>query len=177
MDTYYNGSFDAFIKILRTEGIAGLYAGLPGSILGNAIQGYVFNYWHSFLRQLYLSSSRLPQPPGTSAELALAYGAGVLSVLVINPLNNVTTRQKTTPPSERKGIIDTARELVQSDGPTRLWRGLQASVIVCINPAITYGTIERLRAVLFPGKQVLKPWESFGTPKVPSSDNQALISR
>ncbi|KAF2104617.1 putative peroxisomal carrier protein [Rhizodiscina lignyota] len=161
-DAYYNGFIDAVIKIVRTEGFPGLYAALPGSILSNAFQGYAFNYWHSLLRQTYMSLKSLPQPPGTTAELACAYGAGVLSVLFTIPLSVVTTRQQTTPPNERKGILGTAKEIVDSDdGITGLWKGFRASLLLCINPAITYGGIERLRVLLFQGRQVLKPWESF----------------
>lgn len=160
-DDYYKGFFDALNKILRAEGIPGLYAGLPSSIITNAIQGYSFNYWHSQLRQRYLRSTFLPQPPGTSAELAIAYFAAILSVLGTNPLVNVTTRQKTTPKPERKGIVGTAQELVGESGLTRLWRGITGSFVLCFNPAITYGATERLRAIMFPNSKALTPGEAF----------------
>jgi hypothetical protein len=147
---------------VRTEGIPGLYAGLPGSLLGSAAQGYAFNYWHSFLRQMYLSSSLVSHPPSTAAELALAYCSGVLSQLCCTPISVVTTRQQTTPKEERKGLVGTANEVMDSgSGVTTLWKGLRASLVLCINPAITYGATERLRLILFRGTETLKPWESF----------------
>lgn len=160
-DEYYKGFFDAFFKILRTEGVSGLYAGLPSSILTNAMLGYSFNYWHSALRQRYLKSSFLPQPLGTGGELAIAYFAAILSVLGTNPLVNVATRQNTTPKPERKGILGTAQELIGESGISRLWRGITGSFVLCFNPAITYGTTERLRVIMFPKSTVLSPSEAF----------------
>ncbi|KAI9748466.1 MAG: ADP/ATP carrier protein [Lichina confinis] len=62
----------------------------------------------------------------------------------------------------KKGLLDTGREVVNGeDGWTGLWRGLKASLVLVVNPAITYGAYERLREVLFPGKRSLRPWEAF----------------
>jgi hypothetical protein len=161
-DAYYTGVLDAIVKTVRTEGIAGLYVGMPGSLIGSASQGYAFNYWHSFLRQLYISSRALPQPPGTAAELVLAFGSGALAQLFTIPVAVVTTRQQTTPKGERKGLIGTAKDVIQSeDGVTGLWKGLKAGLVLCVNPAITYGTAERLRVIVFKGRENLKPWEGF----------------
>jgi hypothetical protein len=161
-DAYYTGVFDAANKILRTEGIQGLYAGLPGSLIGSAAQGYAFNYWHSFLRNLYISSSLVSQPPGTVAELSLAYCSGALAQLCTTPISVVTARQQTTPLIERKGLFGTANEVVTGEnGITGLWKGFRASLILCINPAITYGATERLRMILFREKPKLTAWESF----------------
>jgi hypothetical protein len=159
---YYHSSLDVAIKIIRNEGIVGLYAGLPGSLIAGAAQGFGFNYWHSLLRQIYISSKILPQPPGTPAELVIAYGSSAISALFTLPISVVTTRQQTSAKAERKGLIDTANEVIKSeDGVLGLWKGLKASLILCVNLAITYGAVERLRIILFQGRQKLKPWESF----------------
>jgi len=74
----------------------------------------------------------------------------------------VTTRQQTQEKGEKKGLIETGREVVNSeDGWTGLWRGLKASLVLVINPAITYGAYQRLREIIFPGKANLRPWEAF----------------
>jgi hypothetical protein len=161
-DQYYHDSLDALVKIVKSEGIVGLYAGLPGSLIGGAAQGFAFNYWHSFLRQIYLSSKILPQPPSTPAELAIAYGSSAVSMLFTLPITVVTTRQRTAAKHERKGLFDTANEVTQGpDGVIGLWKGLNAGLLLCLNPAITYGAVERLRIMLFQGRTNLKLWESF----------------
>ena len=47
--------------------------------------------------------------------------------------------------------MDTAREVINSeDGYSGLWRGLKASLVLVVNPAITYGAYQRLREAIFP---------------------------
>jgi hypothetical protein len=76
----------------------------------------------------------------------------------------VTARQQTTSKHERKGMIATGMDVINGeDGWTGLWRGLRASLVLVINPSITYGAYQRLREVLYPGRATLKPWEAFST--------------
>jgi hypothetical protein len=161
-DQYYHSSLDALVKIIKSEGVTGLYVGLPGSLIGGAAQGFAFNYWHSLLRQIYIKSTILPQPPGTPAELVIAYGSSAVSMLFTLPITVITTRQRTAAKGERKGLLDTANEVIQgNDGVIGLWKGLKAGLLLCLNPAITYGAVERLRIMLFQGRTNLKLWESF----------------
>ena len=75
----------------------------------------------------------------------------------------ITTRQQTQPKGHQKGLLETGKEVIESeDGWTGLWRGLKASLVLCVNPAITYGAYQRLKDVMFPGKTRLRPWEAFG---------------
>lgn len=78
------------------------------------------------------------------------------------PLTTVTTRQQTASKADRKGLINTAQEIIDSEnGVQGLWKGLNATLILCVNLAITYGAAERLRSVLFQGRARLSPSESF----------------
>lgn len=87
----------------------------------------------------------------------------------------VTTRQQTQPKGDKKGFWDTGKEVVNSeDGVSGLWRGLKASLVLVVNPAITYGAYSRLREVVFPGRLALKPWEAFGEFRSISSMLQAV---
>jgi hypothetical protein len=60
------------------------------------------------------------------------------------------------------GLLETAREvLAGEDGVRGFWKGLKATLVLCVNLAVTYGATERLRIVLFQGRAKLQPWESF----------------
>jgi hypothetical protein len=110
-----------------------------------------------------MASNRAPKPPGTIIELSLGALAGAAAQIFTIPVSVVTTRQQTQPKNEKKGLIETGREVVNSeDGWSGLWRGLKASLVLVVNPAITYGAYQRLKEVLFPGKTNLRPWEAFG---------------
>jgi len=159
---HYDSTWDAISKIVAEDGIVGLYAGINGSLIGVASTNFAYFYWYSVVRTLYLSSQKTPTPPSTVVELSLGAVAGAVAQVFTIPVAVVTTRQQTQLKSERKGLIDTAKDVVNSeDGWTGLWRGLKASLVLVVNPAITYGAYQRLREIIFPGKLNLRPWEAF----------------
>ncbi|KAL1635427.1 ADP/ATP carrier protein [Diplodia intermedia] len=159
---HYTSTWDAITKIVNDDGLAGLYNGMPGSLLGVASTNFAYFYWYTVVRTLYLSSQKVPKTPGTAVELGLGAIAGAVAQMFTIPVAVVTTRQQTQAKDERKGLMDTGREIIAGeDGWTGLWRGLKASLVLVVNPAITYGAYQRLREALFPGKSNLKPWESF----------------
>ena len=161
---HYDSAIDAIKKIFEDEGITGLYSGIHGSLIGVASTNFAYFYWYSVVRTLYLRSQTIPRPPGTAVELSLGAAAGAVAQVFTIPVAVVTTRQQTQTKGEKKGLFDTGREVIESeDGWSGLWRGLKASLVLVVNPAITYGAYERLRPVLFPGKKSLRPWEAFGT--------------
>jgi hypothetical protein len=159
---HYDSTWDAISKIVAEDGIVGLYAGINGSLIGVASTNFAYFYWYSVVRTLYLSSQKTPAPPSTVVELSLGAVAGAVAQVFTIPVAVVTTRQQTQLKNERKGLIDTAKDVVNSeDGWTGLWRGLKASLVLVVNPAITYGAYQRLREIIFPGKLNLRPWEAF----------------
>lgn len=161
----YHSTLDALQKIVKAEGIKGLYSGINGSLIGVTSTNFAYFYWYSVIRTLYLSSSALPKPPGIATELSLGAAAGAVAQIFTIPVSVITTRQQTAPKGQKKGLRDTGREVIQSDdGWTGLWRGLKASLVLVVNPAITYGAYQRLREIFFAGKANLRPWDAFGKP-------------
>lgn len=139
---------------------------MNGSLIGVASTNFAYFYWYSVVRTLYFKYGKPRGPPSTVVELSLGAVAGALAQLFTIPVAVITTRQQTQSKEERKGIIDTAREVIDGeDGITGLWRGLKASLVLVINPSITYGAYERLKDVFFKGKKNLSPWEAFGKPQ------------
>ena len=154
----------AIQKIIEHEGITGLYSGIHGSLLGVASTNFMYFYWYSVVRKLYTAYKKTSTPASTAAELSLGAVAGALAQLFTIPVAVITTRQQTQPRDERKGLIETGKEVINSeDGWTGLWRGLKASLVLVVNPSITYGAYSRLRERLFPGRTALRPWEAFCT--------------
>jgi hypothetical protein len=159
---HYASTWHAISKIVEDDGILGLYTGINGALIGVASTNFAYFYWYSVVRTLYLSSQKVPSRPGTVVELSLGAVAGAVAQVFTIPVAVVTTRQQTQSKGEKKGLIDTARDVVNSeDGWSGLWRGLQASLVLVVNPAITYGAYQRLKDVIFPGKTNLRPWEAF----------------
>ncbi|EED16887.1 peroxisomal carrier protein, putative [Talaromyces stipitatus ATCC 10500] len=159
---HYESTLDAINKIFQDEGLTGLYNGINGALIGVASTNFAYFYWYSVVRALYIASGRGSNTPGTAVELSLGAVAGAIAQIFTIPVSVVTTRQQTQSKDDKKGLLETAREVVDGeDGWTGLWRGLKASLVLVVNPAITYGAYQRLKEVLFPGKNNLRPWEAF----------------
>ncbi|CAG8972023.1 hypothetical protein HYALB_00008308 [Hymenoscyphus albidus] len=159
---HYTSTWHAITSIVDDDGMLGLYNGIHGALIGVASTNFAYFYWYSVVRTVYIAQMKVKTPPSTAMELALGAAAGAVAQIFTIPVAVVTTRQQTQSKDERKGMVDTAKEVIQSeDGWTGLWRGLKASLVLVVNPAITYGAYQRLREVLFPGKLNLRPMEAF----------------
>lgn len=159
---HYDGTIHALQSIMKEEGLSGLYSGMAGALIGVASTNFAYFYWYSIVRTLY--AARVP--PGTktstAVELSLGAVAGTLAQLFTIPIAVVTTRQQTQPRNDKRTMLETAKEVINSeDGWTGLWRGMKASLVLVVNPSITYGAYQRLREVLYPTKISLAPHEAF----------------
>jgi hypothetical protein len=161
-DQHYTSALDAISKIVKADGVAGLYAGIGGALLGVASTNFAYFYWYTIVRTLYMTYRKPTSAPGTAVELSLGAVAGAIAQVFTIPVAVVTTRQQTVSKQERKGLLATGKEVIDSeDGWTGLWRGMKASLILVVNPAITYGAYQRLKDTLYPGKKNLRPAEAF----------------
>lgn len=162
-DPHYTGTLHAITSIMEQEGLSGLYSGMAGSLIGVASTNFAYFYWYSTVRTLYLSKvQKSGGPTSTAVELSLGAVAGALAQMFTIPIAVVTTRQQTQPKGEKKGMLATAKEVIDSeDGYSGLWRGFKASLVLVVNPAITYGAYQRLRDVMYPGKLNLRAHEAF----------------
>lgn len=160
---HYDGTMHAIMHIIQEEGIAGLFQGITGNLIGVVSTNFAYFYWYGLVRETYHKRiAKNNAPASTAAELSMGAVAGALAQLFTIPIAVVTTRQQTQLKHERKGIFATAKEIIDSpEGAAGLWRGLAASMVLVVNPSITYGAYERLRTVMFPGKTRLALHESF----------------
>ncbi|KAF3282441.1 ADP/ATP carrier protein [Orbilia oligospora] len=172
---HYASTMDAIRKIKKKEGLSGLYAGMPGSLIGVASTNFAYFYWYTFVRTYYISVQAAQGNLSTVAELSLGAVAGALAQLFTIPVAVVTTRQQTSEKENRKDLITTAKDVIGEDGWTGLWSGLKASLVLVVNPAITYGAYQRCRETFYPGKKNLKPMEAFC--KFPRFHDQHLHSK
>ncbi|KAI9670269.1 MAG: ADP/ATP carrier protein [Alyxoria varia] len=161
-DHHYESTLHAIRKIIEDEGVGGLYYGIASSLVGVVSTNFAYFYWYSTVRSLYIKSRDLIETPGTVAELSLGAAAGALAQIFTIPISVVTTRQQMQNKADRKGIVPTGREIIYGeDGMSGLWKGLKASLVLVVNPSITYGAYQRLKDLFFPNRTSLRPWEAF----------------
>lgn len=160
---HYEGTMHAIQHIIEQEGVSGLFTGISGSLLGVGSTNFAYFYCYSMVRTLYQTKvSKNDKPASTLVELGLGAVAGALAQIFTIPISVVTTRQQTQLKSEKKGMIETAKEIIDGpEGVAGLWRGIKASMVLVINPSITYGVYARLQTLLFPNKLKLAAHEAF----------------
>ncbi|KAJ3036351.1 ADP/ATP carrier protein [Rhizophlyctis rosea] len=141
----YTSTLDAFFKILKQEGVAGLYSGLGAGLFGTVVNSFAYFYIYARVRGEY--SRRFPGEISTAMELVLGAMAGAISQLFTLPISVVTTRQQTTLKQEQVSFFETMKRIRYEEGMQGLWKGLRASLVLCVNPAITYGMFERTKTI------------------------------
>ncbi|RHZ44454.1 hypothetical protein Glove_724g1 [Diversispora epigaea] len=171
----YKGGRDAIVKILKNEGVGGLYSGLSSAIFGISITNGVYYYFYELTKKFFeKSNKRGGGGGGMSVVQSMIAGAiaGSATVIVTNPIWVVNTRMTTRKESldeedkssdnknnssgsgsssSRKkkknlGTIETISKIIKEDGIKSFWQGVIPALILVINPIIQYTTFEQIKA-------------------------------
>jgi hypothetical protein len=142
VSTRHASTAQALRHVYTTEGAKGLYSGLGAALLGVFSTNFAYFYWYTTLRSNYT----LYVSPDISSlwELALGASAGALAQIFTIPVSVVVTRQQTLEPVDRGSFWTTVEDIVHDDGWRGLWRGLRPSLVLVVNPAITFAVFQRL---------------------------------
>lgn len=132
--------------IRELEGIRGFYSGLGAALLGVFSTNFAYFYWYSALKYFFKGRSRI------SVELLLGMAAGALAQICTIPVSVVVTRQQTQDfkSKKREGVYETWCRIIREDGWTGLWKGLKPSLVLVVNPAITYAVVRQLESWIEP---------------------------
>lgn len=170
-DAEYTSLADAARKIYTHEG--GLEAFWNGCLTDTAksvIDSFLFFLAYTALRQRQqrkLNSKTLP----VLHELSVGIAAGAFSKLVTTPIQQVVTRKQTAalvaardktaslPPSlaSKLSIKDIILQIRSERGVKGFWAGYSASLILTLNPALTFLLQNVLKRVLLPRAQRERP--------------------
>lgn len=160
------GMRGCFKHLVRTEGIGGLYKGLPAAVVSMAPSGAVFYGVYDILKSAYLSSSEgkemlearrkraeeRPNETSTQLELGtfrtLLFGAiaGACSETVTYPLEVVRRAQQMQFAANKLGMIATFQVLVKKGGVGALYAGILPSTLqVLPSAALSYFVYETVK--------------------------------
>lgn len=179
-DPQYTGAVDAARKILRQDGISGLYTGLESSIVGTASMNFAYFYWSAAARSVYqqgLQYYGIEDFNSIIKEFGLGAAGGAVAQLCTTPIAVIATRQQTRKTDdEKQSMWETMMDIVSSeDGWTGLWRGLKVNLILVINPMITYGVYQWLRVGLVGLKKQLGSLDAFCSFSIPPSKSSSSL--
>lgn len=153
---HYRGITDACVKIVRTEGLLGLYSGLTPTLMVAAPSFAISYMVYGSLKEYALEDElfyNLRRVDGSSGEpklgflLTLTCGAasGTLSTLVTFPFDTVRRRMQIQSlhflPHERVSSVQMIGKLLKSDGLRGFYRGLAPEVLKVVPMVGTMFTV------------------------------------
>ncbi|KAF7916215.1 uncharacterized protein EAE98_010800 [Botrytis deweyae] len=154
----YTSVADAFDKIYNEEGgITGFYSGVLQDTSKSIADSFLFFLFYGYIRSKRLQSHHSPSKATLPAleELGVGALAGGLSKFFTTPLSNIVVRKQThsmTASSDSKSptISSIISDIREKKGITGLWSGYSASLILTLNPSITFFLYEFLKRVIIP---------------------------
>ncbi|KAL5341165.1 mitochondrial carrier domain-containing protein [Aspergillus crustosus] len=148
----YTGLLDAARRIYTKEGISGLYAGLAQDTAKTVLDAFLFFLAYEFFRQRRIAArygatrrARHTVLPVLD-ELAIGVLSGAFSKLFTTPLSNVVARKQTSGTSA--SASDITSKIRSEKGIRGFWSGYSASLILTLNPSITFFLNEILKSAL-----------------------------
>lgn len=156
------GLLKGMMHIIRSkEGPKGLYKGFSASMVNTFSTQFAYFYWYSVVRTLYINRLAKKTTLGiavlnTATELLLGAIAGAMAQIFTIPVSVIATRQQIGSSDAVKegeqpadeSFFGVAKDILKEDGVTGLWRGLKPSLVLTVNPAITYGVFERVKTLI-----------------------------
>lgn len=125
-------------KEYENEGVKGFYKGVSALALGNYISYGVYFFWYEYFKHVFKTDITNPfkiiQPSLCSA---------ILTSLVTNPFWVIQSRM--TFAKDGSNFFRTTVKMVQSEGVLSIFKGLEASLILTINPIIQFFVYESIK--------------------------------
>lgn len=165
---HYYGVLDAIDKIYEREGgLAAFYTGVLQDTWKSVLDSFLFFLLYNYLRQRKLRArSTTARTLPVLDELNIGVISGALAKLVTTPISNVVTRKQTAamtttttrslPPKSKHQPLRTnkiVRDIVREKGWPGLWSGYSASLVLTLNPSITFFLYGFLKRALLPRTQ------------------------
>ena len=164
----YKSVKDAFKKVFVQEGgLGGFYVGLSSDTAKTIADAFLFFLSYNFIRQSRLQS-RSPKATHLPVldELSVGFLAGAFSKFLTTPIANIVTRkqtssmlsarstQKTVKHSSARSI---AKHIHSEKGIRGFWSGYSASLILTLNPSLTFFFFETLKRILLRQRKRANP--------------------
>jgi len=154
----YEGVLDAFSQIYNKEGgLSAFYTGVVQDTGKSIADSFLF-----FLFYNYMRTNRLQKHGGNATslpvldELSVGALAGACSKFFTTPISNIVTRKQTASMiSARSGshaaepsVADIASQIRSEKGIQGFWSGYSASLVLTLNPSITFFLYEFFKRCL-----------------------------
>ncbi|KAL9629232.1 MAG: hypothetical protein Q9164_006966, partial [Protoblastenia rupestris] len=164
----YKNIRDAAKKIYEGEGgLIGFYVGVVFDTFKTVADSFLFFLAYNFLRQSRIrfsksSSKHLP----VIDELGVGFLAGAFSKFLTTPIANIVTRKQTSSllpecqaekEAKQGSLRSIARGIYLTKGLQGFWSGYSASLVLTLNPSLTFLFFESLKRMILPRSKRSNP--------------------
>ncbi|KAF6212756.1 hypothetical protein GE061_010464 [Apolygus lucorum] len=147
----YHGLRNAVSTIFREEGLRGLYKGVTPNVWGSgSAWGFYFLFYNSI--KTWVQGGNSKTPLGPTMHMLLAAQAGVLTLVMTNPVWVVKTRlclqySDAYPNSGRNyaGMVDALKSIYRLEGVRGLYRGFVPGMFGVSHGAIQFMAYEEMK--------------------------------
>ncbi|XP_029662814.1 mitochondrial folate transporter/carrier [Formica exsecta] len=148
----YNGLRNAMVQIVKTEGVRGLYRGVTPNVLGSGSSwGFYFFFYNTIKTSIQGGNSK--KPLGPSMHMFAAADAGVLTLLMTNPIWVVKTRLclqyaedvNVAESKKYRGMVDALKKIYKTEGIRGLYKGLVPGLFGVSHGAIQFMVYEEMK--------------------------------
>lgn len=157
----YKDISDAAGKIYTQEGgLSGFYTGVVEDTGKTIADSFLFFLAYNFLRQHRQRASGSPSRSlPVLDELSVGILAGAFSKLITTPIANIVTRKQTSAlvssrsssgSQSQPTVRNIASQIRSEKGIQGFWSGYSASLILTLNPSLTFFFYETLKRSLLP---------------------------
>ena len=164
----YKSIRDAAVKIYSQEGgLSAFYVGIIQDTIKTVTDSFLFFLAYNFLRQSRIqsrkdSAKRLP----VLDELSVGFIAGAFAKLITTPMANIVTRKQSLSMVAGRSPafkpLDTstrsiALQIKSEKGYAGFWSGYSASLVLTLNPSLTFFLFESFKRILLSRNQRSNP--------------------
>ena len=121
-----------------------LWHGARSRILESGASKFSYFYFYSYLSVYIETRFFAGHKMGTMINLIVGYFAAVLNNILTMPLQVTSTRIMVAK-DKNNHIWKEGRKIVKQQGILGLWRGWGPSMILCINPAISFASFDQVK--------------------------------
>lgn len=144
---YYNGTFDCYAKIIKHEGIKGLWTSWSANVVRNSLINCAELASYDQYKQMILERELMRD--ATPCYLTCAFGAGFTACIFGSPLDVLTTRHMNSP-GKYKSPLDCGIQIVKNEGPLALYKGFVPNVLrLGVFNMVLQVTIEKIKKNFF----------------------------
>ncbi len=164
----YKSIRDAAQRIYTKEGgLNGFYIGVVSDTSKTIADSFLFFLAYNFLRQTRIRSSKSSSKHlSVIDELSVGFLAGAFSKFLTTPIANIVTRKQTSSMlsgrdpgqgTDQGSLCSIASQIQGEKGVQGFWSGYSASLVLTLNPSLTFFFFEAFKRTLLPRSQRQSP--------------------